>query len=267
MVLPKPFRSALIAEAVRLGYRPAMGRGTIFIAGLLAMAGAARAGSTRCWIDQGAVVAAAAFGDIAGDFIIDVGAPVSELHVTRANSDGIDGDTVLRPLVLAGRHLASMRMTVADLDALPQTDTSIAGIIGADVLSRHPVTIRFAPCRLTWGRAPWPRRSFRLPVSVRDSVATVRAEVSDGVTSREGPMIVDTGRAETLVPRAVLTREPRPGSYAPVRLRAVVVGGRLIEQGPGGVAATAPGSIGTGVWRRWSDMRLDVKRGWLELAR
>ena len=80
-------------------------------------------------------------------------------------------------------------------------------------------------------------------------------------------MIVVTGRAETLVPQAILTRTPKAGSLAPVRLRAVVVAGRLFEQVPAGVADAAAGSIGTGVWRGWSAMRLDVKRGWLEFER
>ena len=126
------------------------------------------------------MVAAASFGDIAGDFIIDVGAPASELHVTRANADGIDGAGAMRPLVLAGRRLAAVRMTVADLDAMPQTDTSIAGIIGADVLARYRMTIAFSPCRLTWGRATWRHGALRLPVTVRDGVPTVQARVTDG---------------------------------------------------------------------------------------
>jgi hypothetical protein len=264
MPSPQRFHNALIAETGRLGYRLRMGLAAITLA-MLALAGPARAGATRCWIDRGAVVAAAAFGDIAGDFIIDVGAPVSELHVTRANSDGIDGHSAQRPLVLAGHRLAAVTMTVADLDALPQTDTSIAGIIGADVLSRYPVTIVFAPCRLTWGRTRSARAWLRLPVIVRGGVPTVQAGISDGVTVREEPMIVSTGRTETLAPGATLRRAPKAGSFATVRLRAVVVGGRLLEQVPAGVAEAAPGAIGTGVWRGWRAMRLNVTKGWLEL--
>ena len=98
-------------------------------------------------------------------------------------------------------------------------------------------------------------------------VPTVRAEVADGVTIREGPMIVATGRTETLVPQAVLTRKPKAGSFTPVRLRAVVVSGRLLEQVPAGVADAAPGSIGTGVWRGWRAMRIDWRRRTLELMR
>jgi hypothetical protein len=42
----------------------------------------APAGQTRCWVDNGAVIAPAAFGDIAGDFIFDLSAPQSVLHST-----------------------------------------------------------------------------------------------------------------------------------------------------------------------------------------
>jgi hypothetical protein len=157
-------------------------------------------------------------------------------------------------------------MTVADLDALPQTDTSIAGIIGADVLSRYPVTIVFGPCALTWGRTPTRRGALRLPLTIQDSVPIVEAEVSDGVTVRGGPMIVATSRTETLVSRAVLTRAPKPGSLAPVRMRAVVVGGRLFEQVPAGVSDSARGAIGTGVWRGWTAIGVDWRRRTLELV-
>ncbi len=242
-----------------------MGRGSILLL-TFALGGPGHAGSTRCWIDQGAVVAAASFGDIAGDFVIDTGVPVSELHDTAANSHGVTDDSATRPLVFAGRRLASVRMAVADLDALPPADTNIAGVIGADVLSRYPLKIEFAPCRLTWGPSRAPRGALRLPVTTGAGVPEIETTVSDGVRSRRGPMIVSTGRTETLVPNAILTRTPKPGSFAPVRLRAVVLGGRLLEQVPGGVAEEPSGSIGTGVWRGWSAMLLDVRRGELELA-
>ena len=167
---------------------------------MAAFAGPALAGTTRCWIDQGAVVAAASFGDIAGDFVIDVGAPTSELHVTAANLDGVTEGSVTRPLVFAGRRLAAARMKVAALDALPPTDTNIAGLIGADVLSRYPLSIDFEPCRLTWGPSRAPHGVLRLPVTIDGGVSIINATVSDGVNFRRGPMIVATGRTETQTP-------------------------------------------------------------------
>jgi hypothetical protein len=230
------------------------------------LAGGAHAGSTRCWIDQGAVVVAATFGDIAGDFIIDLGAPASQLHTTRASEDGIEDTTATRPLVLAGRRLAAARLTVVDLNALPQTDTSIVGIIGADILARHPLTIAFAPCRLTWGASSSPRDSLTLPLALRGGVPAIAAVVSDGANTRRVVMTVSTGRTETLVPNATLSRAPKPGSTQPVRLRAVSVGGVLAEQAPAALAAAGPGSLGTGVWRRWSTLRIDWKRLRLHLG-
>ena len=213
------------------------------------------------------MVAAASFGVIAGDFVVDTGAPRSELHDTAANLHGITEDGATRPLVFAGRRLAAVRMTVADLDSLPPADTNIAGVIGADVLSRWSLRIEFEPCRLTWGPTRQTRGALRLPVTISAGVATVQATASDGVSSRQAPMIVSTGRTETLVLGAVLTRTPKPGSFTPVRLRAIVVGGRLFEQVPGGIANGPTGSIGTGVWRGWKVMRLDAKRGRLDLTR
>ncbi len=243
-----------------------MGRRSILLLTTLALCGPARAGSTRCWIDQGAVVVAAAFGDIAGDFVVDIGAPVSALHVTAANAHGITSESVELPLTLAGRRLASARMKVVDLDGLPPIDTNIAGVIGADVLSRYPVTIQFAPCRLTWGTAKVAWGALRLPVTLANGAPTLAAELTDGVTVRDRSMIVSTGRTETLVPAAFLSRILKAGSSPPVRLRAVVVGGRLLEQVPAGVAQGVSGSIGTGVWRRWRSLTLDFGRGRLELA-
>ena len=58
---------------------------------------------------------------------------------------------------------------------------------------------------------------------------------------------------------------PTAGSFAPVRLRAVVIGGALREQVPAGVADKTSGSIGTGVWRGWKAIRLDWRRRLFEL--
>src|SRR5271168_3220033 len=77
---------------------------------------AASAGETRCWIDNGALVAPAAFGDIAGDFLIDLSAPRSELHGTRAQSDGVVTPTATGELVIAGQRLPAVTLEVADLD-------------------------------------------------------------------------------------------------------------------------------------------------------
>ena len=243
-----------------------MRRGAIILTASLVVAGSARARATQCWIDQGAIVAAASFGDIAGDFVIDAGAPISALHVTRANEDGVDADSATEPLVLAGRRLGKARLAVVDLDALPPTDTSIAGIIGADILARHPLTIAFAPCRLTWGAPPRLHVTAHLPLKAVTGAPSVEVVISDGAVTRRQTMVVSTGRAETRIAHAALSRAPNPQSTAPVRLRAVVIGGVLLEQVPAAVADAGPGALGTAAWRRWRMLRLDWKRRLLELG-
>ena len=54
-----------------------------------AFTGAARAGETACWFENGAVVAPAVIGDMAGDYVIDLSAPRTLLHETRAQMTGV----------------------------------------------------------------------------------------------------------------------------------------------------------------------------------
>ncbi len=116
---------------------------------LVLVAGAARAGQTRCWFENGALVVPAAFGAIAGDFILDVSAPKSQLHVTRAESAGIVGDKASGDLKLAGERLGGFDMEVADLDTRSRGfTTNIAGVLGADALAPFTVDIDFSPCKV-----------------------------------------------------------------------------------------------------------------------
>ena len=241
----------------------------IAVAGVL-VAGAARAGAARCWIDRGAVVVAAAFGDIAGDFILDASAPRSLLHLTRARSDGIDAPAATRRLVVAGERIDGLEMTVADLDARSiGFPTSINGVIGDDVLRRFVVEIDFEPCRIVLGRrlpAPW-KGATRLAVRETGGVPAINASISDGLTSRAGLFAIDTARAPSRIAAARLSRPARSG--AAVRLRALGLANEIFEQTPAELAPDTSGgvqdSIGTAAWSRWR-IRLDLKRGWLDLA-
>jgi hypothetical protein len=218
--------------------------------------GQARAGEARCWIDRGAVVTAAAFGDIAGDFIIDLSRPASALHVTRANLDGVDADAATAPLEIAGQRIAAMRVPVVDLD--PETralDTSINGIIGWDVLGRYSVTLdlRRGGCRLTL--SPVRRRGGSadrgLPLVMVSGAPAFRAAVADSRTSRAGLFWIDTGQTESRITGTTLSR-PMPDASTPVRVRAVSIAGVLFEQiaaQPDPPSTSAAGAIGTAVWR------------------
>ena len=238
----------------------------------LALAGVARAGAARCWIDKGALVAPASFGDIAGDFLVDLSTPVSALHVTRAQADGLEGEVATRDLVIAGRRLAGLTLPIADLDArTARFDTTINGVIGADLLGRFVVEIDPSPCRLRLLRrrsAPWPGR-VRLPIRQAGGRPLVPARITDGAKIRDGLFALGTADWETRLAGARLARPQPPGAVSSARLRALEVGGRLFEQVPAAVQAEdgdgARGAIGMAVLSRWR-LRLDMARGWLDLA-
>jgi hypothetical protein len=236
------------------------------------MAAQVRAGETACWFENGAVVIPAAFGDIAGDFILDASAPTSQLHVTTAQTFGIEAPTARATLRLAGERQAKFDMQVADLDARARPFvTGIAGVIGADALAPFVTEIAAAPCRVRLSRgAKRGAASFRLPLRVVGGTLAVKAAISDGVTAREGWFAIDTGAGRTLVADARLSRSPAEGTDPPVRLRALSVGGMLFEQIPAGLMADPPaglsGSIGEAVWSRFR-LRLDPRGGWLALRR
>jgi hypothetical protein len=248
-----------------------------------AAARSARAGETQCWMDNGAVVVSAAFAqsgldDITGDFILDLSAPHSQLHLTAAQSDGM-GDATQAPgvLTLAGRHIAAS-LGVTDLDdrqwGFP---TTLNGLIGADVLAGYVVQLRFAPCRLTlWrGAPPAAKAEATLPVTIVGGVPTIAATITDGAKARSGQFAVDTGAAgvRIVAARARFSRlsarvDPLSRDQPPARLAALSLGGRVFQNQPAALQEDAPdgllGGIGTDVWSRYV-LRLDLKRDQLEL--
>ncbi len=70
----------------------------------LSAAVSARAGETACWFENGAVVAPAAIGDMAGDFVIDLSAPRTLLHETKAQMSGYAQTDLALPVRLAGQR-------------------------------------------------------------------------------------------------------------------------------------------------------------------
>lgn len=244
---------------------------------LVLIAGGARAGETRCWFENGVLVVPAAFGDIAGDFILDVSAPRSQLHLTRAQSAGIVTDRTTADLRLAGERLPRFNLQVVDLDARTRGfTTNIAGVLGADALGRFVVDIDFSPCRvrLRHGRTDPLKGAVRLKLNEVAGAPAVEAGISDGVISRHGLFAVDTASAGARVVEAGLSRVPPAGvdpadrQRAVARLRALSLGGRLFEQTPAGLATDVSpglaGAVGNAVWSRFH-LRLAIRRGWLEL--
>jgi hypothetical protein len=233
------------------------------------MAAPARAGETACWFENGAVVVPAAFGDIAGDFILDASAPASLLHTTTAGTFGIEAPTTRATLRLAGVRRVKFAMRVADLDGRTRPFvTGISGVIGADALMPFVIDIATSPCRVRLSRRAKPTpASMRLPLRIVGGALAVKAAISDGASARQGWFAIDTGSATTRVADAGLSRSPAEGTDPPVRLRALSLGGLLFEQIPAGLTADPvaglSGSIGEAVWSRFR-LRLDPRRGWLE---
>ena len=245
---------------------------------LAAAAPPALAGETPCWVDKGAVVVSAALGDISGDFLLDLSAPKSVLHVDRALMSGIETPTRAATLTVAGERIPAS-FAVASLDArslgLP---TTINGLIGADVLAGYVIDLRLSPCRLAlWRRhAPPIGPAQTLPVEMVAGVPTITASISDGRTGLEGRFGVDTGSAGVRIAAgaARLSRTPKGIDAAsrqrpPARLAALGLGGDVLRNTPAGLATDAPagvlGDIGDDVWARY-DLRLDLRAGRLQLA-
>jgi len=260
-----------------------MSRTTAVLAAVFATfaAGPALAGEAPCWVDRGAVVISAAFGDITGDFILDFSAPQSILHLDRAQMEGITAPTVDAPLAFVGERMPA-HLAVASIDTrslgLPST---INGVIGADVLAGYVIDLRFAPCRLRlWpGRAPPSRGAKPLPVGMIAGVPTVRASISDGHTALAGAFAISTVTPGVRVSKAVaaLSRTPKgidPTSrYAPpAHLAALGVVDAAILNAPASLQSDAApgvdGEIGVDVWSRY-ELRLDIgrRRLWLTPAR
>lgn len=218
------------------------------------------AGQTHCWFENGAVVAPAAIADMAGDFVIDLSAPRTLLHNTKAQMAGITTEVLTLPVEVAGLKVPAVSVTVADLDDRGAGFVApIAGVIGMDVLAGHSVEIDFAACRLLIDE-PWrARRQVVLPVEVVEGLPTITAAVSDGPRALQGAFAIDTASramARLSVRDATTTGPLAPSARhkAPARLRALSIAGVLAENVPATLADDLPegvtGTLGTGLWAR-----------------
>ncbi len=159
------------------------------------IAAPAWAGETACWFENGAVVAPAALGGIAGDYVIDLSAPQTLLHVDVAQGAGYVDAALTLPVALAGQRIAATPVAVANLDYRSVGfSTPITGVIGADVLDHYVLTLDFAPCRLRLepSRAARNPRGPGLTVTMVGGVATVQAAASNGLGGVTGPFALDT---------------------------------------------------------------------------
>lgn len=235
----------------------------------------AHAGETNCWFENGAVVAPAVIGDMAGDYVIDLSAPRTLLHDTKAQMEGILEPEITTSVEVAGIKAGAVSVKVTDLDARGAGFvTPIAGVIGMDVLAGHSVEIDFAHCRLSLDR-PWrARRQVVFPVQVIEGLPTVTAAVSDGPRAFSGAFAIDTASLAmarlSMRDAGVMGKlDPSARHKAPARLRALSIGGVLAENVPATLADDLPegvnGTLGTGLWARHR-LRLDARARTLSVA-
>lgn len=268
-------RNGFEAQAGAVTRRPPLALGLAF--GLL-LAPAARAGETACWFENGAVVAPAEVGGVAGDWLLDPSAPRTLLHETRARMEGLPA-TFTATAHLAGAALEGVQVSVANLDGrAPGFPTPIAGVIGADVLGQVVLDLDFSPCRMRLSDGSWraPTRGSRLlRLTQAGGVPTLEAAVSDDRRARRGWFAVDfSSKAAVRLTSARFQptdrkAEAAPRGVAPGRLRAMSLDGELYEEQS---AALAPeldpglaGALGTDLWSRWR-VRLDIRHGRLWLS-
>jgi hypothetical protein len=226
----------------------------------LSLTAAAHAGETACWFENGAVVAPAVIGDMAGDYVIDLSAPRTLLHETKAQMAGIVEPELILPVQVAGLKAPSVSVAIANLDARGAGFvTPIAGVIGMDVLAGHSIEIDFAACQVRIDR-PWRARTQAvLPVEVVDGLPTVVASVSDGPRVLRGAFAIDTAsramvRLSSRDGAASGKLDPKARHKAPASLRALSLGGVLAENVPATLAEDLPagvaGTLGAGLWAR-----------------
>lgn len=241
----------------------------------------AQAGSARCWIDRGVVVIPAMVAGAAGDYILDTGTAATQLHETRAQSEGFAATALTGDIRLAGLTLPGRPIAVVDLDARTYAfPTPIAGVIGADTLAGLVLDVSFAPCRVgLWPKGREPRLSGArpFPLTLSQGRPLVAAGVADGVAARMGQFVPATGldaalRLDTAQAQASGKLEDLlPNGAARPRLRALSFAGELWEELPAGLVAptTLPagalGEIGPAVLADWR-LRFDFAAGRLWLA-
>lgn len=248
---------------------------------ILALAAAPAAPAGACWFEHGVVVVPAEVMGVAGDFILDTGAPRTVLAETQAQGAGFAGTNLTGEVRLAGRRVEAVAVAVEDIDVRTGLfPTPIAGVVGADVLKAYVVDLSLAPCRLALrhpGRAPPFAARTVLPLAWVGGVPAVAASVSDGPRTLTGAFALATG-SDTPVrisdrlaaaPGATPPREAYPYGVLRPKLRALSIAGRIAETLPSGLLEAPDGAlageIGAPLLYAWR-LRFDFPRGRLLLA-
>jgi hypothetical protein len=242
----------------------------------------AQAGPSACWYEAGVLVAPAEVMGVAGDYVLDTGAPHTLLADSQAQGAGFSETALVGEVRVAGLDLPARPVAVAKLDArLRWLPTPVAGVIGADVLGGYVVDVSFEPCRVAlWraGEAPPFGRARSLPLAWRDGRPVTAAAAADGARALAGDFVLATG-SDTPVrlrddladaPGAARREDLYPYGGLRPRLRALSFAGDLYEQAPSGLAPKAEldaaGEIGAPVLAAYR-LRFDFPGGKLQLAK
>jgi hypothetical protein len=240
----------------------------LFLSLLAARGGPAVAGETACWFENGAVVAPAAIGGIAGDYVIDLSAPRTLLHVDIAQGAGFTDTALSLPVRVAGQGVVAAPIAVQSLDyRAVGFSTPIVGVIGADILDRYTLTLDFSPCRLRLERPSGRQRAQAggLPVTMVGGTPTILAAASNGLGGVRGPFALDTASAGGVRARGA---GDGPRQKPAGTLSGLSLAGTLRQNLPVVVAGDLPdgvvGAIGVQVLAAYR-LRLDPKalRLWL----
>jgi hypothetical protein len=239
------------------------------LAWLLA-AGPVLAGEAPCRIENGAIVVAAAAGPIAGDFLLDLAAPQSQLHLTRAQMEGIDAESFVADLRLAGTR-RRLRFAVADLDARERGfPITLNGVIGADALVGRIARLSFDPCRLRLDRrrAREEREAIRMPLRIVEGVPAAPASITDGRLGIAGWFALATARPDVAVSTLIGRTAGGEGGRG-LRLAALGFAGEADANLAASLDPNSPpgllGGVGLDVLSRY-DLMLDLTGGELALS-
>jgi len=159
-------------------------------------AGPAHAGETACHFEAGVITLPAVVAGIAGDYVLDTGAPQTTLHETKAQAEGIAATELAGDVRLAGMAVLRAPLKVADLDVRSwNLPTPTAGVIGADVLKGFVVDVSYEPCRVRLSRpGQAPRVAGRaLELGWDLGRPTAEAAVSDDAHKVSGRFVIATG--------------------------------------------------------------------------
>jgi hypothetical protein len=227
------------------------------------------AGETACWFENGAIVAPAAIADMAGDYVIDLSAPNTLLHETKAQMSGYAQTDLTLPVRLAGQRVAAAPVIVKDLDYRGVGFvTPIAGVIGADILDLYVVSIDFEPCRLRLDPLGerFLGRGRPLTVTMVNGVPTVQAAASSGDRGLSGAFALDTASNGGVRARGAADAPRQKPAGA---LRGLSWNGQLLQNLPAVAAGDLPqgvvGALGVQVLSAYR-LRLDPAAGRLWLT-